>query len=224
MLLDQFEAVVFDMDGLLLDTEKIALQAFREACRRFGFEPSLEIYLKCVGTNPARTKTILTEGYGPGFPFEKISPVWSENYRKAISGFPVPLKAGAGEFLAFVKKAGKKTAVATSTAFQTAQDKLRRTGLLSYFDGIVGGDQVARGKPDPETYLKAAAWLKVPPARCLALEDSDNGVSAAHAAGMFVIQIPDLKEPAPEIRSLGHPIKFSFKEVEDFLKDTLSPL
>jgi HAD superfamily hydrolase (TIGR01509 family) len=217
--LDKFEAVIFDMDGLLLDTEQIALQAFREACRQFDFEPSLDVYMRCVGTNPARTKVILTQGYGPGFPFEKISPVWSENYRKAINDFPVPAKKGARDFLEFVRREKKKMALATSTAHQTAQAKLQRTGLLSFFEVIVGGDQVTNGKPDPETFLKAAGLLGVAADRCLVLEDSDNGVLAAHNAGMVVIQIPDLKEPAPEIRSLGHPILSSFKEVEDFLKN-----
>lgn len=218
--IDKFQAVIFDMDGLLLDTEKIALKAFFEACRQFDFEPSLDIYLRCVGTNPVRTKVILTQGYGASFPFDKISPVWGENYRKAITELPIPVKTGAKEFLNFVKNSGKRTAIATSTAHQTARDKLERAGLISYFELIVGGDQVAKGKPDPETYLKVSKLLGVLSRHCLVLEDSDNGVLAAHGAGMSVIQIPDLKEPSMEVKSLGHPVLSSFKEVEEFLKIT----
>jgi len=215
--IEQYQAIIFDMDGLLLDTEQIALQAFREACRQFNFEPALDIYLRAVGTNPVRTKMILTRGYGASFPFDQISPVWGENYRKAITERPIPVKAGAPEFLEFIKHAEKRTAIATSTAHQTAREKLERTGLLSFFELIVGGDQVAKGKPDPETYLKAAELLGVRPHQCLALEDSDNGVMAAHGAGMSVIQIPDLKEPSAEIRALGHPVLSSFMEVQEFL-------
>jgi beta-phosphoglucomutase-like phosphatase (HAD superfamily) len=122
-----------------------------------------------------------------------------------------------------VKNSEKRTAIATSTAHQTARDKLERAGLISYFELIVGGDQVAKGKPDPETYLKAAELLDVRPHQCLALEDSDNGVLAAHGAGMNVIQIPDLKEPSVEIKSLGHTVLSSFEEVEDFLSSTKNP-
>ena len=221
--IEQFQAVIFDMDGLLLDTEKIALKAFFEACRQFDFEPSLDIYLRCVGTNPVRTKVILTQGYGASFPFEKISQVWGENYREAITDFPIPVKTGARDFLGFVGSSGKRMAIATSTAHQTARDKLERTGLLSFFELIVGGDQVAKGKPDPETYFKVSELLNVTPRQCLVLEDSDNGVLAAHGAGMAVIQIPDLKEPSAAIKNLGHTVLSSFKEVEYFLSSTKNP-
>lgn len=215
--LDTFQAIIFDMDGLLLDTEAIALKAFLEACRRFGYEPGLDIYKQCIGTNPVRTKAILTRGYGASFPFDQISPVWGENYRKAITERPIPVKAGAPEFLEFIKHAEKRTAIATSTAHQTAREKLERTGLLSFFELIVGGDQVVKGKPDPDIYLKASELLQVPPRKCLVLEDSDNGVLAAHGAGMAVIQIPDLKEQSAAVRNLGHPVLSSFKEVETLL-------
>lgn len=218
LFLDQIKAVIFDMDGLLLDTEIIALNTFQEACQLNNFEPQIEVYLNCIGTNVAKTKEILKAGYGEHFPYDDIRQAWFEKYENAITNHPIPLKIGVQSFLQFVQEADKKLAVATSTPYDIAIGKLKSTGLYSFFEAIIGGDQVKQGKPDPEIYLTAAEMIDERPEHCLVLEDSDNGVRAAHSAGMQVIQIPDLKKPDYEVKDLGHLILPSLKVVQQKLE------
>ncbi|NOX97126.1 MAG: HAD family phosphatase [Nitrospirae bacterium] len=224
MFLNDFRAVIFDMDGLLLDTEKIAMSAFLESCKVYGYDPEIAIYLKCIGTNAPRTREILLEGYGEKFPFEEISKIWSQKYKKALFEDTIPLKPGVREILRTVKKSGLKMAVATSTKYSTAMEKLKKTELHSFFSVVVGGDQVKKSKPDPEIYLKVANLISEPAKHCLVFEDSDNGVLSAHRAGMQVIQIPDLKAPSSEISKLGHLTVSSFHAVQALIenKESLS--
>ncbi len=211
------KAVVFDMDGLLLDSERIALEAFLKTCESIGFEPDQSVYRRCIGSNAERTKEILIKGYGPTFPFDDVMDIWREQYKKEAFDKPVPLKSGVIELLKTVKGIGLPMAIATSTAFKKAMIKLTNAGLGDFFNVIVAGDQVQRSKPDPEIYLAAASRLGKDPRDCLALEDSDNGVKSAHAAGMTIFQIPDLVEPSQEVISLGHRIVSSLLEVERYL-------
>ncbi len=211
------DAVIFDMDGLLLDTERIALRAFRAACAEVGVEADEAVYFRCIGTNAAATTRILRDGYGPGFPLDRIQTLWDEKYAADALARPVPLKAGAGELLNRLAAHGTAMAVATSTAYTLAATKLTNAGIFGHFDFVVAGDQVSQGKPDPEIYATAAQRLGLDAGRCLALEDSDNGVRSALGAGLQVIQIPDLVPPAQEVRAFGHPIMASLHDVAQHL-------
>jgi HAD superfamily hydrolase (TIGR01509 family) len=214
-------AIIFDMDGLLLDSERISLNTFVEACRAHGFEPDLKVYYRCIGTVFAHTREILREGYGSEFPLESISAFWKNLYHEEITRKPVPLKQGAVELLDFLKIQKLPLAVVTSSRWQNAQMKLSMAGIAGYFTFILGGDQISQGKPDPEIYLTACQRLNLEPARCLALEDSDNGVRAARSAGLHVIQVPDILTPGEEIRNSGHTIVRSLVEVLDLLPGVL---
>jgi len=215
--LDRLDGVVFDMDGLLLDTEKVALACFEETWRAFNYKPDLELYTRCIGTTSSRTREILTEGYGPDFPYETIRERWNQRYEEILTKCPIPVKPGAVGLLGFLHQSRCRIALATSTEHGSAVSKLRKTGLHRFFSVIVGGDQVENGKPDPDIYLRACNLLDVAPARSLALEDSDNGVLSAYRAGLAVIQIPDLKAPAREIRDLGHVIVACLDDVRVML-------
>lgn len=215
------KAVVFDMDGLLLDSERIALKMFLQVCEGLGVTPNREAYLSCIGSNAARTRQLLMDGHSPEFPFEKVMNLWEEAYQKEAFEKPVPLKTGVVSLLTFLTEAGIPLAVATSTAFDKACIKLGKAGLIDYFRVIVAGDQVKQSKPEPEIYQKAARELKLETAHCLALEDSDNGVKAAHAAGMEVFQIPDLVAPGKSVKALGHPVLSSLLEVQEELEKRL---
>ena len=215
----KYRTVIFDMDGLLLDTERIAWHTFVEACRACHFEPDIDVYMKCIGTINEKTKEILMEGYGRDFPYAEVEKIWSQKYERAITDTPIPLKLGVIDLLDYFKHSRVKMAIATSTEYERACKKLHGTGVDHYFKIIVGGDQVEKGKPDPEIYLKVSGLLKEDPKDCLVFEDSDNGVLSAHEAGMNVIQIPDLKEPSTAVINLGHPILSSLKEVKRFLED-----
>ena len=215
----ELRAVIFDMDGLLLDSERVALSTFVDACREFGFDPDVEVYYKCIGGNALRTKEILIHGYGQSFPFDSIDKLWHAKYEREAGSRPFPLKPGALQLLRFLEAAHTRRAVVTSTRRESAVRKLSNAGLVSFFEFIVGGDDIGKSKPDPEIYLAACRRLEELPRRCLALEDSDNGVLSACSAGLMVIQVPDLLQPSPEARALGHRIVTSLEDVEKLLRN-----
>ncbi len=213
------KAVVFDMDGLLLDTERVALETFLAACRENDFEPDVTVYYRCIGTTSVTTKDVLTEGYGPDFPYEAVTARWREKFNMEVFEKGVPLKPGGLELLRFLEENQVRKAVVTSTKQTAAVNALGKAGILHYFEFVLGGDQIASGKPHPAIYQKACRNLALLPQYCLALEDSDNGVRSASAAGLQVIQVKDLLEPAPEVRALGYLLVDSLREVQNWLKD-----
>lgn len=220
--LNDFQAVIFDMDGLLLDTETIAISTFVAACRECGFEPDLKVYYKVIGTTYKKTQEILKEGFGEGFDYESVSKLWSRKFDAQVENQPVPLKTGVHSLLGCLYRRRMKMAVVTSTRRSTAVKELTNVELLQFFDLVVGGDEITNGKPNPDIYLKACVGLREAPEHCLALEDSDNGVRAAFSAGLTVIQVPDLLEPSTEMKALGHKIAKSLSDVEKIFNGTVT--
>jgi HAD superfamily hydrolase (TIGR01509 family) len=217
--LKAINAIVFDMDGLLLDTESIALSTFVASCREFNFEPDLRVYYQCIGTTFPRVKEILVNGYGKDFPIEAIAALWLKKAYGEMIDKPVPLKMGALNLLRYLEKDGVKKAVVTSTAQDTALKMLANAQILPFFDFVLCGDQITYGKPHPEIYLRACQQLNEQPRNCLAIEDSDNGVRSAVSAGLEVIQVPDLLEPSAEVKTFGHRIVKSLIEVEEIIRE-----
>ncbi len=211
----RFHAAIFDMDGLLLDTERIALLTFLEACEHFGIGAQTEVFNRCIGTSEALGLAILEAGLEGKVDHREFRRDWESRYVASTTHRPIPLKDGAADLLEHLASLSMPLAVATSTNTPRATQKLRDAGILDRFDAIVGGDQVPRSKPNPDIYLKAAATLGADPGKCLALEDSENGVRAALSSGMTVIQVPDLVDPAPHVREFGHIILRSLREVAD---------
>ena len=204
------------MDGTLLDTERVAQQAFFTACDELGVAPRTDLLKRCVGAAEPIARQVLKDGYGPGLDCERFFQAWNRNFNSLSRLMPAPLKEGAVALLDAVAQLGLPMAIATSSGTSDAIEKLQQAGLLGRFKTVIGADQVRRPKPDPEVYLKAADFLGVDPRACLALEDSEYGVRAAHAAGMTVIQVPDLTEPSADLRSLGHIVLASLKEVAGY--------
>lgn len=209
--------VIFDMDGLLLDSERLYLEASRQAFEEHAFDFETEVYLNCICTPDAQAVETLRAAYGEALPVEKVMARAAELYAVHVHAEPVPLKGGCAELLDFLKTNHIKRAVATSTHTELAEHKLKLAGIRDAFAFVMGGDQVQRSKPDPEIYRRSAKQLKVPAERCLALEDSENGVRAAVAAGLQVIQVPDLKAPSFELLSLGHTVLPSLAAVQQYL-------
>lgn len=199
-------AVVFDMDGLLLDTERLAQDTFIAACREVGHEPDLGVYRQCIGSTYGTTREILQTGLGPDFPLDAVYARWGERYDSHVQHRPVDHKPGAVALLTALRSSRTPIALATSTRRPTAERKLQLAGLHRFFDQLVCGGETDRGKPHPDPYLRACALLNVPPEGCWALEDSMNGTRAALAAGLSVFQIPDLIEPEGPERDLGQDI------------------
>lgn len=205
--------VLFDMDGLLLDSERLARDAFLTACADVGRTVSLDVYHRCIGTTAAATQELLLTAYGEDFPLEAIEARWSAHYHARLAEGPVPVKAGARSLLSTLRERAVPMALVTSTGRPVAEAKLEATALLDFFHCLICGGETERGKPAPDPYLAAADRLALDPARCWALEDSGNGVRAAFGAGCTVFQIPDLVPPDAELETLGHYIASSLDEV-----------
>lgn len=207
------QAFIFDMDGLLLDSERLAFEIGREACAALKLPWSEEAALGMIGLNAASCEAWLRQCFGEDYPVEAQRAEFGRRYEAHVSEHGVPLKPGVLELLDRLDELAIPRAVATSTASNRARLKLDRMDLARRFERIIGGDQVERGKPAPDIFLAAAKALAVAPERCLALEDSNAGGRAALAAGMQLRLVPDLLTPAPELAAAGAKICTSLFDV-----------
>ncbi len=214
-----YKAAIFDMDGLLLDTERVCMRVFKQACQTVTLPFYEDTYLSIIGRNAAGIEHIFREAYGDNLP--KLHTEWRKNYDAIVRHQAIPVKEGVVELLEWLKTNQVPIAVATSTHKDLATIKLRLAGLDHYFDNLTCGCEVSSGKPDPEIYLLAASRLGIEASQCLAFEDSNNGVIAAVAANMQTFQIPDLVEPSDDIIALGHTIEPSMFAVLNRLKSVL---
>lgn len=193
------EAVLFDMDGLLLDTEAVYTRALLTAAEANGVEMPLAFCHSMIGVPGKECETLIQDFFGPAFSIDRFR----ESFREAVSrefDAGIAVKNGVVEILDFLAGKDLPAAVATFTGRTTAARHLQQAGLLDRFKAIVTRDDVQRGKPHPDVYLEAARRLGVAPQRCVALEDSHNGLRAAHAAGTMAIMVPDILQPSEEAR------------------------
>lgn len=212
-------AVIFDMDGLMLDTEPLAARAWREAASGMGlaFDPTVTHAM--VGRTFPDCRQLLVDRHGDAYPVDQLMIAWSATYEAIIARDGLVVKPGLPELLAWLESERIPKGVATSTHHARACAKLQRTGLLSRFSAIVCGDQVTHGKPHPEIFLTVAQRLEVAPARCLVLEDSEPGFRASVSAGMASIIVPDLHAP-PYADPFPEPVAMrSLHEVHRFLRE-----
>lgn len=194
------QAVLWDMDGVLLDSERLCQQAFVDVNEPFGnFADPAEAYLQTVGLNRKSTIEWYSRVLGSREACEDMHTAVRDRYLELIET-ELELKAGAQQTLEFVQQQGITQIVVTSSAFKTAEDKLTKAGIFHFFEGIVGGDQVNNGKPNAEPYLTACERLNVQPEQTLVIEDSPSGVRAGLSAGAKVIHVPDLVPTSDEWR------------------------
>lgn len=196
-----FAAAIFDMDGLLIDSERPIRAAWIEAARTLDIELSHSQYLQVVGLSTVESEHILAALLGgPEAYRHAIEHVRRYLQLERADGAPLfPIKPGAAEFLSALRERGIRCAVASSSTRRQIEACLGSLGLLHHFSAFAGGDEVTRAKPDPALYLLAAERLGVAPADCIAFEDSENGAKSALAAGLRVVVVPDLKHPPETI-------------------------
>ena len=214
--MNHFDAIIFDMDGLLLDSEIIGLQTFQQTCEEFGLGDRTDLFIQCIGTNSETNKNILSNGLGSEVDFLTFWDICRSKYHAETKTKAIPLKQGVIDLLQHIQTLRLPVAVATSTHTEFALTKLNNAGIVNYFDIVIGGEQVSNSKPLPDIFLKAVEKLNVEPANCLALEDSENGVNSALSAGLTVIQIPDLVKPDRHKNQSNHIILDSLTEVANF--------
>ena len=200
MLKKPIEAVLFDMDGLLIDTEAVYIKAYHAAAQTFGVEMSMALCHSMIGVPSVECEAMIQAHFGAAFQVDKFQLCFREHAEQLMAD-EVPVKAGVRELLAYLAGRSLPMAVATSARPETVETHLGRAGLLGHFKAIATRHDVARPKPFPDVYLEAARRLGVAPERCIAFEDSNVGLTAAHAAGTMAFMVPDILPPTPEIRA-----------------------
>jgi HAD superfamily hydrolase (TIGR01509 family) len=209
-------AVVFDMDGLLFDTETLYQEAALIAAAEGGHDLAGDVFRRMIGLPWPESRLMLLEHFGEAFPAEEFVTVWVAHFERIVATRLV-LKPGVVELLDTLDALGLPRAIATSSGHHTVRHHLAAHDLTGRFDAIIGAGDYAAGKPAPDPYLRAAERLGVKPRSCLALEDSHNGVRSACGAGMVTIMVPDLLEPTEEIRGLCHLVVADLHEVRHLL-------
>lgn len=199
---DTITAVLFDMDGLVLDTEKLYTRFWQEAACACGYPMTKEQALGMRSLNRGAGLSKMQSYFGPDVDYDFIRQKRIELMDTFVEKEGVTLKPGIHELLAFLKERGIKTAIATSSPMERTVLYLTSVGLQNSFDELVSGYMVERGKPEPDIYLYAAEKLGVKPEECMVLEDSPAGILAAHRAGCMPVMIPDQDEPDEETRKL----------------------
>ena len=211
------KAVIFDMDGVLFDTEKLCMDSWVAVAGEQGIPEMGTFFPACIGRNLTDTKALFQEFYGDVYDYEyfrKQASVWFHNY---IEQKGLPVKNGVREILDFLRAGGYDIGLASSTSRPSVEGHLERAGIREYFRSLTTGDMVEHSKPCPDIYLMACKSLGVEPARALAIEDSPNGIRAAHSAGMIPVMVPDLIAPDQEMREKSVLICRDLLEVMRFL-------
>jgi len=212
-----YKAVVFDMDGVIFDSERAVMQCWKEVASRHNIPDIEKAILACTGTTMVRTREIMLNLYGADFPYDEYARESSAIFHSRYDGGRLPMKPGVKELLTFLKERGKKIALASSTRQQVVTDELRDAGIIEYFDRIICGDMVSRSKPAPDIFLKACEELNISPSDSYAIEDSYNGIRAAHAGGLHPIMVPDLLPADEEMQSLAEIVLPSLTSVMEYL-------
>lgn len=209
--------IIFDMDGVLFDTEKIGNICWVEAAERMGLGDLSEGNIGCIGLNRNDSVALMHRLYGEAFPMDDFWKTVSDLMKEKIINEGLPIKKGVMELLTFLKEKKFKIGLASSSAKQNVMRNLEQSKLGHYFDYIVGGDMVEHSKPEPDIYLKACEGMQTVPEEAFAVEDSPNGIRAAYRAGMKVMMVPDLIAPDDELKEMLYGLFPSLIEVKEAL-------
>ncbi len=194
------KAVIFDMDGIIFDSEKLVLNCWEKIGEKYHIPGIRDMFIECIGTNKTRTKEIVFEHYGESFDYDSFSKEASELFHEYEAENGLPLKKGVRELLQYLKEKGIAIGLASSTRLAVVEAELKEAGLYEYFQVVMGGDQLKRSKPEPDIYLMTCEKMGVAPCSAFAIEDSHNGIRAAFSAGMLPIMVPDMLPATEEMR------------------------
>lgn len=212
------KAVVFDMDGVLFDTETLCQDSWMAIAEERGLPGMAEIFPQCIGLNANDSKQVVLRAYGQDFAYEEFrqqASVWFWDY---IEKNGLPVMPGVREILEWLKEHNWKVGLASSTRRSSVENHLEQAGLRDYFQTVVTGDMVEHSKPQPDIYLMACRELGVAPEEAFAIEDSPNGIRSAHAARMTPLMVPDMIAPDDEIKRLSSRIFDSLFDVMEYFR------
>lgn len=198
-----FQAVVFDMDGVIFDSEAKVVECWQVVADKYGIPDIEDACRHCLGINRDATRAYMLEAYGQDFPYDAYKKEMSDLFHERYGDGRLPVKAGVREILSWIKEHGIKIALASSTRRAIVEAELKAAGLYDYFDKVICGDMVEKSKPAPDIFLKACNELGVRPCDAYAIEDSYNGVRSAQSAGLKCIMVPDLVPATDEMRELA---------------------
>ena len=193
------KGAVFDMDGLMFDSEKLTFDAWYKVLNDNGFCYTFDIYKQTVGKRTVETKAYYESLYGDSFDYSSMRQKANDVFWDYIEKNGMPIKKGLFELLDYLKANNIKISLATSTSEESAMRMIKKAGVEEYFDAFVCGNMVKNGKPHPEVFLTAAEKLSLPPQSCIALEDSINGIKSAYAAKMKTVMVPDYLQPTEDV-------------------------
>lgn len=209
-------AVVFDMDGVIFDSERLVLECWEKIGEKYHLEGMRDAFLPCIGTNDIKTREIVLEHYGADFPYDEFRHESSRLYHSIVDQGGLPVKTGVRELLSYLKKHTVPIALASSTRLEVVTQELKLAGLYEYFAVVMGGDQLKRSKPEPDIYLMTCEKLGVQPVCTYAIEDSYNGIRSAYSAGMKPIMVPDMLPPTEEMRDKSVVVLDDLLQVRDW--------
>jgi len=220
----EIKAVIFDMDGLMIDSERIVQRSWKIVGERLGYRNLGEDIYHTMGLSVVGREKYFVGKYGKEFPFQEFLTDYRKEYYDYVNENGIDAKPGLYELLETLKQLGIPMAVATSTSKESAMKNLEAKNVTSYFSGFVCGDMVTEAKPSPEIYLKACEVIGVNPKNAIALEDSFNGIKSAYAAKMMPVMVPDLIKDTLEVDNLLFAKKADLKEVADWIRCECSHL
>ena len=210
--------VIFDMDGLMTDTERLYIDLWCQILREQGMEERREVVTRCIGMDHSKMRAYIKDTLGEEFDYLSVLGEVGKRSERYCQEHGIPVKPGLYELLDALDAQKIPYAVATSSRGEGARSKLQKIGVLSRLRGLVTGDMVEKGKPDPEIFIRAAQTLQLPPGKCLVLEDSPHGILAAHQAGCLPMMIPDLWQPDSEVKSMLYALGSSLLDVIPVLR------
>ena len=212
------KAIIFDMDGVIFDTERLYLDSWEKIGEKYGLEGVREVTFKCIGVTVEATRGIVMAHFGPDFDYDKIRGEVMELVYKTIDSGKLGIKDGVFELLEYLRQKGITAVIASSTRGDIVRRELEMMGLLKYFADTTGGEEITNSKPAPDIFLLAAKKLGLDKKDMIVIEDSFNGVRAAHAAGIRTFMVPDLLQPDDEMRQKAE-IFNSLFEVKRYLEN-----
>lgn len=213
----KYKAVIFDMDGVLIDSEQPILDTYVELAEKHGLEGMEEAVRKCIGITMKQTREIMLEYFGDEETYVSFFEEAQEYLHAKFPNHSYPLKPGVVELLTFLKENGYKIGLASSTRREVVEEITTNHDIIQFFSCLTCGDMVEKSKPEPDIFLKACEGVGVVPEEAIAIEDSFNGIRAAYRAGMTPIMVPDVMEPDEEMKELAAHIFLNLMSVKEFL-------